>query len=298
MIVLQGNIFNFQKFSIHDGPGIRTTVFFKGCPMHCIWCHNPESIDFQRQVLYSENRCVHCGKCGKIYDDHAARIDKRGHDSFSKAEKAVLICLTGALEIAGHYYSVKEVMKEILKDRQFYEESGGGVTFSGGECLVQIDFIEALAKECKRNGISVAIDTCGYVPFRNFEKVLEYCDLFLYDIKIINPELHKKFTGTSNDLVLENLQKLSDKQANISLRFPIIDGINLDDEYIEGLMNICRNIRHESVHLLPYHPIAEGKYKKLGHPFTEIKMNAPTKIQMEKLKVKLEAVANNVKIGG
>ena len=298
LIVLQGNIFSFQKFSIHDGPGIRTTVFFKGCPMHCIWCHNPESISFHRQVLYHAARCVHCGKCNNIYDDAATRIDKQAVDHFLTAERAVSACVTGALEIAGRYYSVKEAMKEILKDRQFYEESGGGVTFSGGECLAQIDFVEALATECKRHGISVVIDTCGYVPFQHFERVLAYCDLFLYDIKIIQPALHKEFTGVDVDLVLENLQKLSDKQANISLRFPIIDGINLNDEHIAALMDICRNIRHESVHLLPYHAIAEGKYTKLGQAFTKIEMNVPTENQMEQLKVKFEDVANNLKIGG
>ena len=296
--MLQGNIFNIQKFSIHDGPGIRTTVFFKGCPMSCIWCHNPESISSQRQILYNAARCTHCERCNNIYDDQTALIETQEGDNFLKAEIAAAACLTGALEISGHYYSVKEVMKEILKDRQFYEESGGGVTFSGGESLIQIDFVEELAKMCKRNGISVVIDTCGYIPFQHFEKVLAYCDLFLYDIKITNPELHKELTGVSIDLILENLRLLSERQANISLRFPIIDGINLNDEHIENLMNICRTIRHESVHLLPYHAIAEGKYQRLGQTFTKTCMNVPTKDQMEKLKVKFEDVANNVKIGG
>jgi len=296
--MLRGNIFNFQKFSIHDGPGIRTTVFFKGCPMKCIWCHNPESISPQRQIIYNASRCTKCGKCNNIYDDQSARVEKKGDDHFIKAEKAVANCLRGALEITGKYYTVKEAMKEILKDRQFYEESGGGVTFSGGECLLQIDFIEELAKECKRNGISVAIDTCGYVPFQHFERVLPYCDLFLYDIKITNPELHKEFTGVSNDLILENLRQLSNKQANIDLRFPIIDGINLNDENIAGLSNICHTIRHESVHLLPYHQIAEGKHQRLGQSFTKTCMKVPTQDQLEKLKVKFAAVAKNVKIGG
>jgi len=296
--MLQGNIFNIQKFSIHDGPGIRTTVFFKGCPMSCIWCHNPESISPQRQISYNAASCIHCKKCSNIYDDQAARIEKHGEDHFSKAEKAVSACLTGALEISGHYYSVKEVMTEILKDRQFYEESGGGVTFSGGECLDQIDFIEELAKECKRNGISVVIDTCGYVPFQHFARMLDYCDLFLYDIKITDPGLHREFTGVCNDLILENLRELSKRQANISLRFPIIDGINLNDDHIENLINICRTISHESVHLLPYHAVSEGKYQRMGYPFTKIEMKVPTASQMEKLKKKFADVANNVKIGG
>jgi len=296
--MLQGNIFNFQRFSIHDGPGIRTTVFFKGCPMSCIWCHNPESINYHRQILYNATICTRCKKCNCIYDDQAARIEKTRDDHFLATEIAVTNCPTGALEITGHYYSVDEAMKEILKDRLFYEESGGGVTFSGGESLMQIDFICELAKACRRNGISVVVDTCGYVPFQHFERVLPYCDLFLYDIKITNRKLHKKFTGVDYDLILENLQHLSMRQANIDLRFPIIAGINLNDEHIENLMDICRTIRHKSVHLLPYHQVAEGKYQRLGQSFSKVEMKVPTLDQMEKLKVKFEDVANNVKIGG
>lgn len=296
--MVQGNIFDFQKFSIHDGPGIRTTVFFKGCPMSCIWCHNPESISNHRQILYNDAICTHCKRCNNIYDDQAALVEKQTGNHFLKAEIAALACPTGALEIVGHYYSVSEVMKEILKDRQFYEESGGGVTFSGGECLIQIDFICELAKACKTNGISVVIDTCGHVPFHHFERVLPYCDLFLYDIKITNPELHRKLTEVDNNLILENLRQLSSRQAKICLRFPLIDGINLDDDHIENLINICRTISHESVHLLPYHQVAEGKYKRLNQSFSKIEMKVPTNEQMEKLKIKFKDVANNVQIGG
>ena len=224
--MLRGNIFNFQRFSIHDGPGIRTSVFFKGCPLKCMWCHNPESQSFRRELMYSADKCLHCQICNGIYANSV---------ELSEIEDGAFDCPNGALEVVGNYYTVKEALKEILKDRLFYEESGGGVTFSGGEPMAHINYLEALAIECKRNGISTVIDTSGHVPYSNFERILEYCDLFLYDVKTIDPILHKTFTGVDNRLILDNLHKLSESGANIRLRFPIIKGINLNDAHLEGL---------------------------------------------------------------
>ena len=234
---MQGSIFNFQRFSVDDGPGIRTAVFFQGCPLSCIWCHNPEGLDFA--------------------------TDKK------------------------HVYSVDAAMSHILRDRQFYEETRGGVTFTGGECMAQIDFLEALAKKCKRAGIDVAIDTSGHAPWESFERILEACDLFLYDIKIVNPQKHKELTGRDNGLILENLQKLSRAGARIWLRFPLIGGINLDEEHIAGLADICRDIRHESIHLLPYHPLAGGKLEKMGKPPINAVMEQPTQQQLAKIRARL-----------
>jgi len=243
----KGIIFNFQKFSIHDGPGIRTTVFFKGCPLRCVWCHNPEGIGDAPEVSSHNGQPI------------------------------------------GRPYTTSEAMAEIRRDRRFYEESGGGVTFSGGECMSQIDFLEALAQNCKKEGINVAVDTSGHAPWSHFQRIMPYCDIFLYDIKISDPKLHEKYTGVDNRQILANLQNLSDAGAKIWLRFPIIGGINLDEGHISGLANICRTTRHEGIYLLPYHPMAEGKLEKLGMAPRDpgIKMHQPTAHQLAEIKARL-----------
>jgi len=207
-------IFNIQRYSTHDGPGIRTTVFFAGCPLRCAWCHNPE---------------------GLMADSADAKL-----------------------------YTVPQLMAVIRRDRRFYDETGGGVTFSGGECMLHVDFLVKLAAACKKEGISVAIDTCGHTNWQDFERILPLADLFLYDVKLTDPAAHEKHTGVDNKLILENLDKLSNARARIWLRFPIIGGVNMDDAHIDALADICSKIKHESVHLLPYHPLADGKRAKMG----------------------------------
>lgn len=228
-------VFNIQKFSIHDGPGIRTTIFFKGCPLRCAWCHNPESQRYQIETMIKKNN---------------------------------------KQETVGREYTVRELVKEAQKDQLFYEQSGGGVTLSGGEVMTQnIDFIEELVKELHRVGISVAIDTCGVAPFKNYERILPYVDLFLYDLKFIHSDLHAKYTGRPNDLVLNNLVRLNEHHANISLRLILLEGINADDttllETIDWLKQ--EKINLYSVHLLPYHEFGKDKYAGLQrewHKFT------------------------------
>ena len=322
--MLQGTILNIQKFSVHDGPGIRTTVFFKGCPMQCQWCHNPESIRFERQLMYSKEKCTYCQGCNRIYDGRSGRWDTaiplkkielvQLHEPtsnsecsrrFVDAEQAVEKCLVGALEIAGKYYTSQEIIKEVLKDRLFYEESGGGVTFSGGESMAQIDFLEEVARGCKEEGLHVAIDTCGYAPYAYFERILPHCDLFLFDIKETDPVTHKEFTGVDNQLILDNLTDLSAAGAKIWLRFPLIKGVNLRGDHIEGLLSLCQNIHHERVSLLPYHPLGAGKREKLGESSptiitttTTATMRTPSDEEMEELAERFRIVSENVHIGG
>lgn len=311
--MLQGTILNIQKFSIHDGPGIRTTVFFKGCPLRCAWCHNPESMRFERQLLYTKEKCIHCGRCNHIYDCLSARSDN-GDDGFVLAEQAAVNCLVGALEVAGKYYTPQEVVDEVLKDRLFYEESGGGVTFSGGESMAWIDFLEKVARECKKEGLHVAIDTCGYAPYEYFERILPYCDLFLYDLKEMDPVAHKEFTGVDNQLIIDNLTNLSEAGAKIWLRFPIIKGANFREAHIEDLLSLCGSVNHERVSLMPYHPLGAGKREKLGevpisttlkNPSSEefdsptlTVMSAPSEDEMEALAKRFRTVSNTVHMGG
>lgn len=253
-------IFNIQKFSVHDGPGIRTTVFFKGCPIRCAWCHNPESQLYQIEEMPKKN---------------------------------------GKMERVGQSYTLPELIKEIAKDQLFYEQSGGGVTLSGGEVMTQdMAFIEPLVKQLKRKGISVAIDTCGVAPFANYERLLPYVDLFLYDLKFIDSQLHETYTGTSNELVLANLRKLSEAQANIDLRLIMLEGINADDETAVATISWLKaeNIAVSSVHLLPYHEFGKEKYPRLNRKSQSFQ--APSDERMAELQNLWAAHYQPVKIGG
>lgn len=254
-------IFNIQKFSVHDGPGIRTTVFFKGCPINCLWCHNPESQNYNSEEMKNAD---------------------------------------GKIEIIGKQYSIKELVKKLSKDQIFYDQSGGGVTLSGGEVMTQnIDYIEKLIKELNRIGISVAIDTSGIGPTENFEKIIAYTDIFLYDIKFLDNELHKKYTGSSNEQVLKNLLYLNEKNANINLRLIILKNINDNEEYINKLIIFLKenNINIENINLLPYHDFGRDKYIKLNRDCTQ-NFEKPEEEVLENLKEILEKNNYKVSIGG
>lgn len=295
--MLRATVFNIQKFSVHDGPGIRTTVFFKGCPLQCKWCHNPESIDHRRQLLFSKEKCCGCNLCNKIYQT-SSRLKETNDNEFERVETYAKNCPTGALEIAGKSITVKQLTNELLKDRQFYEQSGGGVTFSGGEPLLNIDFVTELAKTLKENGISVAIDTSGYVPYTHIEQILPYSDLFLYDLKLMDDVLHQKFTGVSHQLILENLKKLSQTETKIHLRFLLIDGLNVESQHINELLEVCKMINPESIHLLPYHDIAKGKYSKCGKVYEGVDFKAPSEYKLLELQSIFKDVSKAVYIGG
>ncbi|MGL5348261.1 MAG: trans-4-hydroxy-L-proline dehydratase activase [Peptostreptococcaceae bacterium] len=298
-------VINIQKCSIHDGPGIRTTVFFKGCPLNCIWCHNPESKSYNKDVLYNEEKCTKCESCIKCCPENAIYSYNNNvcldRTKCSHCETCLDYCLNNAREVVGKEYRIKDLVKEIEKDRIFYEESGGGVTLSGGEVMTQnIDYIERLVKILYEKGISVAIDTCGYAKYENYEKILPYVEVFLYDIKLINDERHILFTDKSNKLILENLVKLSDKNANINIRIPLIDGINVDknNDEVKEIINFIKQLNIKKVNLLPYHNIGMYKYKKLDMQYNEIKMDRPSDKKLEEIKKLFEAENFDTSIGG
>jgi len=297
-----GIIFNIQKFSIHDGPGIRTTVFFKGCPLSCIWCHNPESQSTKKELLYDRKKCVLCKTCEAVCPTKAVRLlNDRMVTDLDKCifcGKCVTYCMYEAREIAGKEYTVDEVLKVVLQDRIFYKQSGGGVTISGGEPLVQIDFVEVLLKRLKEEGIATAIDTCGAVSFEVLERAAKYTDLFLYDIKLLDDQMHKEYIGVSNKIVIDNLIKLSKIHDNINLRMPVIEGINAEDSHIEETLRIIKDLNIEKINLLPYHDIAKHKYRKLGLNYDEDKMSKPSAEKMKAYKEMIEKAGYKVKIGG
>lgn len=299
-------IFNIQKFSIHDGDGIRTTIFFKGCPLTCLWCHNPESQRFPLELMFYHERCTGCGACIPPCPKHANSIengrlviDRRLCTSCGICTKA---CISNAREVVGKIYSIAELVKEVKKDQMFYEESGGGVTLSGGEVMVQnMDYIEELCRKLHKEGFHVAIDTCGYAAYENFQRILPFVDTFLYDIKAMDNEQHMKYVGTSNQLILENLVKLSQDHAVINIRLPIIAGVNDDEAFINATVDFLKknDIQIKQINLLPYHNIGKGKYKNLDRFYEEEQMKVPSSDKMEGFQhILISHGFNNTKIGG
>ena len=286
--MMNAMIFNIQKFSLHDGPGIRTTVFFKGCPLICLWCHNPESQNGRQDMLYDREKCVMCGMCAKVCPQGAiAQVDNSMVTDLEKCDfcgECVIYCIPGAREIVGKRYTVLEVIDQVLRDRVFYEESGGGVTLSGGEPLVEIDFAEELLRHLKDEGIHTAVDTCGAVPFEYIERAAKYTDLFLYDLKLVNDEKHQEFTGASNQEIIENLRKLTEIHDTVYLRVPIIEGINAETAFIEETIKLIEGLNIKEVHLLPYHSIAKHKYQKLGREYDDAAMQVPAPEKMDRFR--------------
>lgn len=252
---MTATIFDIERNSFADGPGIRTTVFFKGCNLQCIWCHNPESQQRTPQMMFYSDKCRGCGKCKEVCDNKDCTL----------CGKCALYCPADARKVCGKEYTADEVLAEIIKDKAYYQASGGGVTLSGGECLLQLDFVVELLKKCKQNGIHTAIDTAGHIPFECFEKVMPYTDLFLYDIKLFDSEKHKKYVGVDNKLILDNLKKLIKSNARVWVRIPIITGINdsvLEMQKIKEFLSGEKQV--EKIELLPYHALGENKYRAIG----------------------------------
>lgn len=297
-----GTIINIQKYCVHDGPGIRTTVFFKGCPLRCWWCHNPESHNPKHEIMFFQERCTGCGICIKRCPQNAIEVinsvpttDKQ---KCSLCGKCTNFCPNNAREYVGEDITAKELIKEIIKDRVFYEESGGGVTFSGGEPLIHTDFLNEVLKICKDGGIHTAIETSGYAPWDNFEKTLDKVDLFLYDLKLMNSERHKKYMGVGNEVILENLKKLSDRGCNLFIRMPVIAGVNDDEDHINESIRFLKNIKILQVNLLPYHKMGMDKYRRLNKDYKLSGMEKPSDERMAEIADKFNKCGIKVRIGG
>lgn len=300
------NITNIQKFSIHDGDGIRTTVFFKGCPLRCQWCHNPETQRYEREMQFDREKCGGCGTCAKVCPNHAIVmaegkpvLDKTACTLCGKCEN---FCPAGLREIVGREYTVKELVKELIKDQMFYEESGGGVTLSGGEVMaMDMDYILAVAKELRRQDVTLTIDTCGQVPYERFQAILPYVDTFLYDVKVMDPEFHRKYMGVDNQRILENLVHLAADGARIYIRIPTIKEVNGNEKNMQETIRFLKehDIHPAQINLLPYHDTGSGKYGKLDMEYEGTDLHAPDKEEMEVLAALfIDAGFQNTKIGG
>ena len=300
----KGIIFDIKRYAIHDGPGIRTTVFLKGCSLRCQWCHNPEGIESKPEIVLRSTRCAEeCSECISVCPQGA--ISKDGNiieieqDKCDLCRKCEDVCVYDALEIVGAEVTVEEAVSEIERDRIFFDESGGGITFSGGEPLMQVDFLEDLLREIKKKNIHVTLDTSGYVSFEDLERISHKVDLFLYDIKIMDKEKHEKYTGVSNKLILENLRKLSEREMPVAVRIPLVSGINDDDQNIQMLAEYLRALKNiKQISLLAYHRGGCEKYKRLRKEKFAKTFNSPSDERIEEIRKILTDSGFSVKKGG
>ena len=298
-----GIVFDIKKFSIHDGPGIRTTVFFKGCPLRCWWCHNPEGLTPEPELMIRANRCIKCDACLDVCP-HGA-ISRDGDAVLTDATKCVRCgacveaCYAEARQIVGREVTVAQVAAEIERDVPFYDESGGGVTFSGGEPLLQWDFLLELLRACKARGIHTAVDTCGFAPWEVLDSVRGYVDLFLYDLKLMDDARHRKFTGVSNALILSNLQALSQRGHDIVVRMPLIPGINDDEENIRQAGAFAVELPHLiRIDVLPYHSLGDEKYGRLNKPYGLSETRPPAEDHVAETVQILEGFGLQAGVGG
>ena len=260
-------VFEIKRFAVHDGDGIRTTVFFKGCPLRCVWCHNPEGISPGPELAYYAHKCTACGACASECESGCHTVENAVH-TFDRSRctacgKCESVCVSGALKLYGKEMTARELFEILAEDKMFYEQSGGGVTLSGGECLMHADFCAELLKMLKDDGISTAVDTSGFVSKKAIDTVFPFTDVFLYDVKAFDSEIHRKATGASNGLILENLSYINDLGGRVEVRIPYVPEYNGDEiekiaEHLSGLKCITK------VRVLPYHNYAGSKYSALG----------------------------------
>lgn len=285
----RGFIFDIKRFSVHDGPGIRTTVFFKGCGLKCVWCDNPESISPHGEILFYASKCVGCGSCFKICPSRAHQIGVNGERVFLRdlcdlCGLCVESCYSEALMVVGRSVSVDEVIAVVREDSRFYETSGGGVTLSGGEPLMQSEFSTALLKKCKIESLHTAVETSGNAGWKAFEQVLPYVDLWLYDFKHFSPESHREYTGATNKLILSNLRRLSKYGVSIEVHMPIIPTINDSRVIIDSTARLLKSLDNiVAVSLIPYYRLAGSKYQGLGRRNSMPNQETPSRSRLSEI---------------
>ncbi len=307
---ITGIISDIKRMSVHDGPGIRTTLFLKGCPLRCRWCHNPENLTTSKMLSYTAKLCVGCGACAAVCPAGVHEFVQEGaapepgavvhllhYDRCLRCGACVRECFTDALKMYGTEADADTIAKKLLEDTAFFRSSGGGVTFSGGEPLLQPDFLAAVMKELKKEDVHVAVDSCAFVPREAFEKVLPYTDLFLIDVKHIDSDEHRRMTGQGNELILENLKKLADARAAVEIRTPVIPGYNDDTETLRKIGTLLASMDNIAVwRLLPYHSMGKAKYEAIGLTYEMPEIEQPAPARMRALTEMLKDVFPGVRL--
>jgi len=296
-------VFNIQRCSIHDGPGIRTTVFIKGCPLHCDWCHNPESLDGAPEVVINEKKCTSCGACIEACPESNGERPARGADwddgTCQRCGACAEACPGEARELIGEPRAVADLVAEVERDRPFFESSGGGVTFSGGEPLCHPTFLAACLEACREKGLHTAVDTSGFASKKVVSDIARLADVLLYDLKHMDSVVHKRHTGVDNERILENLQTLSQEGAEIWIRFPLIPGFNDDEENLEAMASFIGALPNKHpLFVLPYHPTGIDKYRRLGKDAPDVNYQKPSEEKIEAIVERLRSHGLEVHSGG
>ncbi|MBI5118318.1 glycyl-radical enzyme activating protein [Candidatus Poribacteria bacterium] len=297
----KATIFDIQRYSVHDGPGIRTLVFFKGCPLRCRWCQNPESIDKECEIAFSASKCIGCGECAKVCPKSAIdyenpkRIDRSLCDRCGKCAE---VCYAEALTVIGKTYDVSTLLDIVERDRPFYEQSRGGVTVSGGEPTLQFDFLLRFLQAAKEAGLNTVIETCGAFAWEKFRGLLPYLDLIYFDLKVIDESEHKRLTGSSNSRILANARRLVESSQKVVFRAPLVPGMTDTEKNVSDIINLLGEMGRKEVHLLPYHRMGESKLGRINSPLEPLGLEALSEEEINRIKSRFERAGIRVSVGG
>jgi pyruvate formate lyase activating enzyme len=297
----KATVFDIQRYSVHDGPGIRTLVFFKGCPLRCRWCQNPESIDARIEMAFLAKKCIGCGECAKVCPKEAVVFEdgrRINRELCDRCGECADVCYAEALTVVGKQYDVRSLLEIVERDRPFYEQSGGGVTLSGGEPTMQFEFVAEFLHTAREAGLNTVIETCGAFAWNRFEKLLPYLDIIYFDLKAADMEDHRRLTGIDNERILANARKLSRSGAKVVFRIPLVPSMTATEENIAGLIDLLSELGQKEAHLLPYHKMGESKLKGIDSSLDALGLEPLTDEQIERIKGKFEAAGLKVSIGG
>ncbi|UCD57215.1 MAG: glycyl-radical enzyme activating protein [Candidatus Hydrogenedentota bacterium] len=297
----KATIFDIQRYSVHDGPGIRTLVFFKGCPLRCKWCQNPESLDRDPEIAFFSSKCIGCGECGKACPKEAIVFEDGERIRRSKCDrcgKCADVCYAEALTVIGKEYDVRTLLDVVERDRPFYEQSGGGVTVSGGEPTVQLEFLLDFLRAAKEAGLNTVIETCGAFAWSRFKRLLPYLDIIYFDLKVVDEKEHKRLTGVNNRRILANARKLVESREKVVFRVPLVPGMTVTETNISGLINLLTGLEQREVHLLPYHKMGESKLQRIDCTLQPLDLAPFSDEQIAEIRSRFESAGINVSIGG